>query len=320
MSRVISVRKQVVEKSSKVFKDKEKTQQNNNNNNLSRNLKKVYPLGTIHRSKSLLSISPLSLSQTSTDSSLTDKSSSLDHKISGSLDTLRAIKTTPRRKELAPVEVVTVTVVVDSPKGCDGEEVKRCHWITKTSDKGYVSFHDQQWGVPVYDDNQLFELLSISGMLMDYNWTEILKRRCHLRDAFGGFDVNFVAQLGEKEICEITSNKELGLAECRARCIVDNAKGIIKVMKEYGSFSSYIWRYFDFKPIINKYKYPRNVPLRSPKAELISKDLIRRGFRLVGPVILQSFVQAAGMTIDHLIDCFRYNECVSLAENPWRHV
>ncbi|KAH9607024.1 hypothetical protein KSS87_013799 [Heliosperma pusillum] len=156
MSRVISVRKQVVEKSSKMFKDKEKTNQNKNNNyNLSRNLKKVYPLGTtIHRSKSLLSISPLTLSQTSTDSSLTDKSSSLDHKISVSLDSLRAIATTsPKRKELAPVEVVVAAVTVTaSPKGCGGGEVKRCHWITKTSDKGYVSFHDQQWGAPVYDD------------------------------------------------------------------------------------------------------------------------------------------------------------------------
>ncbi|KNA20527.1 hypothetical protein SOVF_051410 [Spinacia oleracea] len=187
------------------------------------------------------------------------------------------------------------------------------------TDNAYVTFHDEQWGVPVYDDNQLFELLSISGMLMDYNWTDILKRRTQFRESFGGFDVNFVANMEENKIIEISSNKELGLAECRVRCIVENAKGIIKVMKEYGSFSSYIWEYFNYRPIINKYRYPRNVPLRTPKAEIISKDLVRRGFRLVGPVITQSFIQAAGMTIDHLIDCFRYNQCVSLAENPWRH-
>ncbi|GMH31201.1 hypothetical protein Nepgr_033044 [Nepenthes gracilis] len=129
-----------------------------------------------------------------------------------------------------------------------------------------------------------------------------------------------VANMGEKEIIEIASNKELGLAECRARCIVDNAKAIVKVVKECGSFSSFLWGYFSYKPVINKYRYPRNVPLRSPKAEVISKELVRRGFRLVGPVITQSFIQAAGMTIDHLVDCFRYNECVNLAENPWKHV
>ncbi|KAK9707112.1 hypothetical protein RND81_07G173200 [Saponaria officinalis] len=313
---ITSVRKQVVEKNVRVFKEKN----NAHNNSFFKNLKKVYPLG-IHRSNSLLSVSSLSLSQTSTDESLTDNSCSLDQKITQSIESIRVVVTSPEKIRVSsPVMVAKNDVQRGSIEGCGHEVVKRCHWITKSSDKVYVSYHDEQWGVPVYDDNQLFELLSMSGMLMDYNWTEILKRRNLLRDAFGGFDVNLVAQMGEKEILEISLNKELGLAECRARCIVDNAKGIIKVMKEFGSFSSYIWGYFNFKPIINKYKFSRNVPLRTPKAETISKDLIRRGFRLVGPVILQSFTQAAGMTIDHLIDCFRYNECVSLAENPWRHM
>ncbi|KAK4410410.1 DNA-3-methyladenine glycosylase 1 [Sesamum angolense] len=92
------------------------------------------------------------------------------------------------------------------------------------------------------------------------------------------------------------------------------------VAREYGSFGSYMWEYVSFKPMINKFRYPRNVPLRSPKAEAISKDLMRRGFRFVGPVIVYSFMQAAGMTIDHLVGCFRYKECVNLAERPWRHV
>lgn len=91
-------------------------------------------------------------------------------------------------------------------------------------------------------------------------------------------------------------------------------------MKEVGSFSGYMWGYVDYKPIINRYRYPRNVPLRAPKAEAISRDLLKRGFRFVGPVIVYSFMQAAGMSIDHLVDCFRFTECVSLAERPWRHV
>ncbi|KAL0463695.1 UNVERIFIED_CONTAM: DNA-3-methyladenine glycosylase 1 [Sesamum latifolium] len=154
---------------------------------------------------------------------------------------------------------------------------------------------------------QLFELLAMCGLLMDFNWTEILKRRQLLRQSFAGFDPKNVAKMGEKEIVEIASNKELTLAESR-------------VAREYGSFGSYIWEYVSFKPMINKFRHPRNVPLRSPKAEAISKDLVRRGFRFVGPVIVYSFMQAAGMTIDHLVGCFRHKECVNLAERPWRHV
>lgn len=94
----------------------------------------------------------------------------------------------------------------------------------------------------------------------------------------------------------------------------------MQIVDEFGSFSSFMWAYVNYKPVINKYRYPRNVPLRTPKAEAISKDLLKRGFRFVGPVIVYSFMQAAGLTIDHLVDCFRYSECVSLAERPWRHI
>ncbi|CAA0822474.1 DNA glycosylase superfamily protein [Striga hermonthica] len=126
--------------------------------------------------------------------------------------------------------------------------------------------------------------------------------------------------MSEKVIIETASNKELKLDESRVRCIVGNAKCIRKVASECGSFSNYMWDYVSYKPMISKFKYPRNVPLRSPKSDIISKDLVRRGFRLVGPVIVYSFMQAVGITIDHLVDCFRYRECVNLAERPWRHV
>ncbi|MED6120642.1 hypothetical protein PIB30_022756 [Stylosanthes scabra] len=107
-------------------------------------------------------------------------------------------------------------------------ELKRCNWITNSCDKAYIEFHDLWWGVPAYDDNKLFELLAMSVLLMDYNWTEILKRREILRVVFAGFDPNIVAKMEEMEIMEIASNKALLLAECRVRCIVDNAKCIIK--------------------------------------------------------------------------------------------
>ncbi|KAJ0031545.1 hypothetical protein Pint_14436 [Pistacia integerrima] len=125
--------------------------------------------------------------------------------------------------------------------------------------------------------NPLFELLALCGMLMDYNWIEILKRKELFREAFAGFDPVVVAKMGEKEILEILSDKAIMLAESRVRCILDNANFIMKIVNEFQSFSSFMWDYVNYKPVINEYIYPRNVPLRTPKAEAISKDLLKRG-------------------------------------------
>ncbi|KAK9934908.1 hypothetical protein M0R45_022035 [Rubus argutus] len=298
---------------------KEKTTTTLSPNFSYKHLKRIYPIG-LHKSSSSSSLSlsslSLSLSENSIDSSsINDSTSPLDQKISLAL---RLIAPPPQRRE-SPVAKV-FQQQSQSFQDMDNGELRRCNWITKNSDKVYVAFHDECWGVPVYDDNQLFELLALSGMLMDHNWTEIVKRRELFREAFSGFDPNTVAKMGEKEIEEIASNKAIMLPDCKVRCIIDNAKCILKIVRECGSFSSYMWGSVNHKPVINRFRYPRNVPLRSPKAEAMSKDLIKRGFRYVGPVIVYSFMQAAGLTIDHLVDCYRYSECVSLAERPWRHI
>ncbi|XP_043702092.1 LOW QUALITY PROTEIN: DNA-3-methyladenine glycosylase-like [Telopea speciosissima] len=303
----VNVRRPVMERNRNLNGREKPTQ-----NFLSKHLKKVYPIA-LRRSISSQSLSSLSLSQNSNDSigetipppRVVDR-----NKV---LVSLRGLGTSHERAE------TKLTNLGKDSFDSNGVTLKRCNWITKNSDQVYVCFHDEYWGVPVYNDNQLFELLAMSGMLMDYNWTEILKRKELLREYFTQFNPNLVAKLSEKEIVEISSNKTLMLAESRVRCIVDNAKCIVKIAHEYGSFSSYIWGHMNYKPMINRYKYPRNVPLRTPKAEIISRDLLRRGFRFVGPVIVYSFMQASGMTIDHLVDCFRFSECVSLAERPWRH-
>ncbi|XP_009595131.3 uncharacterized protein LOC107765923 [Nicotiana tabacum] len=315
-----NVRRHALEK----HREKEKTRSNTTNFLLSKHWKKIYPIG-LHKTGSSLSLSSLSLSlsQTSNDSSLTDYSSitPLDQKISLALR-LIASSSSEKREIPAMKNVVRAVSPTSNPSPTSTEEelMRRCNWITSSSDKVYVQFHDDCWGVPVYDDHQLFELLALCGMLMDFNWTEILKRREQIREAFAGFNANHVAKMGEREIEELFSNTELNLAESRVRCIVDNAKCIVKIVREFGSFSSYMWNYVNYKPIINRFRYPRNVPLRTPKAETISKDLLKRGFRFVGPVIVYSFMQASGMTIDHLVDCFRHKDCVNLAERPWRHV
>ncbi|KAH7688967.1 Methyladenine glycosylase protein [Dioscorea alata] len=302
---------------------------------LSKHLQRVYPL-SMHKSNSSLSLSSLSLSQNSNDSSFNSSISSWDHKMAMPFHGMfkswerrdvsieEAIKKWRLRcREFGlfgkknPSNVDDDEVESGELDSLDVGELKRCKWITKSSDQVYVSFHDESWGVPIFNDCRLFELLALSGMLIDFNWTEILKRKEQYREAFANFDYNVVAKMDEKKIIEISSNKDLMIAESRVRCIVENAKCIQKVAKEFGSFSGYIWGHVNHKPMINKYKYIRSVPLRTPKAEAISKDLVRRGFRLVGPVIVYSFMQASGMAIDHLVDCFRFKDCVRIAERSW---
>ncbi|KAH0921406.1 hypothetical protein HID58_021424 [Brassica napus] len=253
-------RRTILEKSKSV-REKETKQ---TSNFFAKHLKRIYPI-TLQRSTSssfsLSSIS-LSLSQNSTDSSATDSTSTLEQRISLALGLISS----PRRRETFVPKPIPRQQEQRLHEDFNSDEPKRCNWITKKSDEVYVTFHDQQWGVPVYDDNLLFEYLAMSGMLMDYNWTEILKRKELIREAFCEFDPNLVANMGEKEITEIASNKAIMLQESRVRCIVDNARCITKA------------------------------------------------------IIVHSFMQAAGLTIDHLVDCFRHGDCISLAERPWRHI
>ncbi|PKU80447.1 DNA-3-methyladenine glycosylase I [Dendrobium catenatum] len=288
-------------------------------------LKKICPSIDIHRSSSSLTLSSLSLSQNSNDSSFNSSISSLDHKLPFSLR--RIFRSWGRREtsvggvakgrlDGAEFELLKEREEEEEDFGREGlgcgepASLKRCNWITKNS------------GNSVYKIlniiNIIFILTVFTGMLIDHNWTEILKRRELYRlDAFSKFDYDVVVKMEENDVMVISSNKELNLAESRVRCIIDNAKCIQKVAKEFGSFSRYIWGQMNHKPMVNKYKYPRSVPLRTPKAEAISKDLVRRGFRLVGPVIVYSFMQATGMAIDHVVDCFRFGECVRMAQRSW---
>ncbi|XP_037407232.1 DNA-3-methyladenine glycosylase-like [Triticum dicoccoides] len=284
--------------------------------------------GGVRRSGSGLSLSSLSLSQNSSDSSLSSSnSSSWEPKVpliyGGTFSPWGDVLVSLEKRRGDDCDDDD-----DKVSGRDAEEeedfdcsepggLHRCSWITKNSDEAYIQFHDESWGVPVYSDDRLFELLTLSGMLIDHNWTEILKRRDMYMEAFVGFDPNVVAKMNEDDIAVISANKELKLAECRVRCIVENAKCIRKVAKEFGSFSGYIWGHMNHRPMVGKYKHHKYIPLRTPKSEGMSKDLIRRGFRLVGPVIVYSFMQASGMVIDHLVGCFRFSECVRLAERSW---
>jgi len=217
------------------------------------------------------------------------------------------------RKQSAPkpVKVVPDGIPMSLPPR---EAKKRCGWITPQSDPLYVAFHDEEWGVPVHDDKQLFELLVLSGALAELSWPVILSKRDTYRELFSGFDPVIVANFEEKKIKSMKSNSNMMLYEGKLRGIVDNAKNILKITEEFGTFDNYCWGFVNDKPIVNNYRNSRQVPVKIPKAEVISKDLVKRGFRFVGPTIMYSFMQAVGMTNDHLVNCFRYEQCNVLTD------
>ncbi|CAL5418224.1 unnamed protein product [Camellia sinensis] len=200
------------------------------------------------------------------------------------------------------VDLVSLSLLVSGP-------VKRCDWITPNSDPLYTSFHDEEWGVPVLDDRRLFELLVLSQALAEFTWPAILNRRDIFRKLFDNFDPSSVAKFTEKKLLSLRSNGSTLLSEPKLRAIVDNANQTLKIQQEFGSFSNYCWSFVNHKPIRNGFRYARQVPVKTPKAELISKDLMQRGFRCVGPSVVYSFMQVAGLTNDHLVTCFRYREC-----------
>ncbi|XP_059453297.1 uncharacterized protein LOC132183857 [Corylus avellana] len=191
------------------------------------------------------------------------------------------------------------------------EEEKRCSFITPNSDPIYVAYHDEEWGVPVHDDKMLFELLVLSGAQVGSDWTSILKKREDFRKAFSGFDAETVATLTDKQMMSIGS--EHGIDISRVRGVVDNSNRILEIKREFGSFDKYIWGFVNHKPISTQYKMGHKVPVKTSKSETISKDMVRRGLRFVGPTVVHSFMQAAGLTNDHLIVCHRHLQCSLMA-------
>ncbi|KAJ0098748.1 hypothetical protein Patl1_19771 [Pistacia atlantica] len=191
------------------------------------------------------------------------------------------------------------------------EEERRCSFITPNSDPIYVAYHDEEWGVPVHDDNMLFELLVLSGAQVGSDWTSILKRRQDFRDAFSGFDAKTVANLTDKQMMSISTQYAIDMS--RVRGVVDNAIRILEIKKEFGSLEKYIWGFVNHKAINTQYKFGHKIPVKTSKSESISKDMVRRGLRFVGPTVVHSFMQAAGLTNDHLITCHRHLPCTLLA-------
>ena len=173
-------------------------------------------------------------------------------------------------------------------------------------------YHDEEWGTPHHDDHRMFEFLILEGMQAGLSWTTIIKRREAMRHAFDGFSVEALAGYDEGKIDALMNNPEVIRHRLKLQALSKNAKAFQAVQAEYGSFDSYIWSFTDGLSIVGHWTSMEDIPLVTPWAEYISKDLKKRGFTFVGPTIVQSFLQAIGILNDHVKTCPRYQELMTM--------
>jgi DNA-3-methyladenine glycosylase I len=188
---------------------------------------------------------------------------------------------------------------------------RRCGWCGE--DPLYVAYHDEEWGVPVYDDRTLFEFLILEGAQAGLSWSTILNKREGYREAFDDFDPARVARYDDRKTAELLTNPAIVRNRLKVASAVSNAQAFLEVQNERGSFSDYVWSFVDGRPIQNSWRSLAEIPAKTPLAEAISRDLKKRGFRFVGPAIVYAHMQATGMVNDHLIGCFRHPEVAALA-------
>ncbi|MCU0485509.1 MAG: DNA-3-methyladenine glycosylase I [Anaerolineales bacterium] len=185
----------------------------------------------------------------------------------------------------------------------------RCPWAG--TDPQYVAYHDQEWGVPVHDDRTLFEFLILEGAQAGLSWSTILRKRENYRLAFDGFDPAKVAAYDDARVASLLANPGIVRNRLKINAAIQNAQAFLRVQQAYGSFDAYIWGFVDGHPIHNSWTELHQLPAQTELSVRISKDLVQRGFRFVGPTILYAHMQATGMVNDHLVSCFRYNQLCS---------
>ena len=176
----------------------------------------------------------------------------------------------------------------------------RCGWAKGEKD---ILYHDTEWGVPSHEDGYIFEMLILEGFQAGLSWNTILQKRENFRKAFDNFDYKKIAKYDEKKLNELMQNEGIIRNKLKINSTVTNAVSFMKIQKEYGSFSDYIWGFTDKKRIINKWKDLSEVPATTELSDKISKDLKKRGFKFIGSTIIYSFLQAIGIIDDHLASC-----------------
>ena len=184
--------------------------------------------------------------------------------------------------------------------------VKRCDWTG--SDPLMVDYHDREWGVPVHDDRLLFEFLVLEGAQAGLSWATILRKRDNYRAAFDSFDITRVAAYDDSKVAALLSDPGIVRNRLKVRTAIQNARALIAVEREFGSFDRYQWSFVGGEPKQNSWNSMSEIPATSPESESMSTDLRKRGFRFVGPTICYAHMQAVGMVNDHIVDCFRHTE------------
>ena len=187
-----------------------------------------------------------------------------------------------------------------------GEDTVRCPW--PGVDPLYRKYHDEEWGVPLHEDLKLFEFLVLEGMQAGLSWSTVLRKRENFRRLFAGFDPERVALFDSQRIELLLQDPSIIRNRRKVEGAVTNARAFLKVSEEFGSFDEYIWRFVDGRPLINRWESLSQLPATSPESILLSKDLVARGFKFVGPTICYAHMQATGMVNDHLVSCYRYRE------------
>jgi len=182
----------------------------------------------------------------------------------------------------------------------------RCSWCG--NDPLYVKYHDEEWGVPVYDDAKLFEFLILETFQAGLSWITVLKKRENFRVAFDNFDYKKISKYNEVKFEELLQNAGIIRNRLKIKATISNANLFMKIQEEFGSFSKYIWDFTNGKPIKNKAITLNEVPATTLLSDKISKDLKKRGFKFVGSTVIYAHMQATGMVNDHVVDCFRYKE------------
>ena len=189
---------------------------------------------------------------------------------------------------------------------------RRCAWCV--GDPLYEAYHDTEWGVPLRDDERaLFEFLTLETFQAGLSWITILRKRDHFRAAFDNFDYQKIALYGQKKVDELLQNAGIVRNRRKIEATINNAKCFMEVQKNHGSFSQYIWRFVNNRPIQNSFETSDELPATTALAHQISTDLKKKGFRFVGPTVVYAHMQATGMVNDHETGCFRYKEIITLA-------
>jgi DNA-3-methyladenine glycosylase I len=186
------------------------------------------------------------------------------------------------------------------------KEIKRCGWSSGL--EIYERYHDQEWGVPVHDDQKIFEFLVLESAQAGLSWLIVLRKRENYRRLFAGFDPKKVARFTEEDVKRLLQDAGIIRNCMKIEAAINNAKRFLEIQKEFGSFAKYIWSFVNHKPIVNKWKTLKQLPAISKEAEALAKDLKERGFKFLGPTVIYAHMQATGMVNDHLTDCFRYKK------------